>query len=179
MQTNYPDDGTVRVTAKGLKGQKLALRVPAWCREYKLDSEASMQNGYLLTDVPSDDFSCTLTLSVKPVFYEASPLVAADAGKVALAKGPVVYCLEGLDNDGDLHGLCVDLFEPVEESANEELHVPMLTVKGWKKHACACCGGPLYRPASGDYRPARLRFIPYYAFANRAETDMTVWVTKF
>ena len=55
----------------------------------------------------------------------------------------------------------------------------MLTVKGWKKHACACCGGPLYRPASGDYRPARLRFIPYYAFANRAETDMTVWVTKF
>ncbi|MBR5619756.1 MAG: glycoside hydrolase family 127 protein [Clostridia bacterium] len=180
IETNYPDDGTVRVTAAGLSGRKLALRIPAWCLDYRLDGgDAVLQNGYLYTDIPSDDFTCTLTLSMKPTFYEASPRVAADAGKVALMKGPVVYCLEGIDNDDDLHGLCADLFEPVAEDTNEELHVPMLTVKGWRKHACACCGGPLYRPASGDYRPARLRFIPYYAFANRAETDMTVWVTKF
>ena len=179
VETQYPDDGTVRVTAKGLSGQKLALRIPAWCRDYKLDDEAVLQDGYLYTEVLSDDFTCTLTLSMEPTFYEASPRVAADAGKVALAKGPVVYCLEGLDNDGDLHGLCADLFEPVEAAVHGELPVPTLTVKGWRKHACACCCGPLYRPASGDYRPARLRFIPYYAFANRAETDMTVWVTKF
>ena len=180
IETNYPNDGTIRVTAKNLSAQKLALRVPAWCRDYRLDGgEASLQNGYLYTDVTSDDFVCTLTLSVQPTFYEASPRVAADAGRVALMKGPVVYCLEGIDNDGDLHGLCADIFEKVGQSEQADLRVPMLTVKGWRKHACACCGGPLYRPVSGDYRETTLRFIPYYAFANRAETDMTVWVTKF
>ena len=100
-------------------------------------------------------------------------------GKVALVCGPVVYCLEGLDNEGDLHGLYADIFEQAEAGRDDALGVPTLTVKGWRKRACACCGGPLYRPVNGDFRPVKLRFIPYYAFANRAETDMAVWVTKF
>ena len=55
----------------------------------------------------------------------------------------------------------------------------MLTVNGWRKFACGCCADSLYHPVKGDYRPAKLRYIPYYAFANRGESDMTVWLTKF
>ena len=180
VQTDYPDSGVVRITATGLAGKRLALRIPGWCREYDLDGgEPAADKGYAYLDVPTDDFSCTLRLAMQPTFYEASPRVAADAGKVALVCGPVVYCLEGLDNEGDLHGLYADIFEQAEAGTDDALGVPTLTVKGWRKRACACCGGPLYRPVNGDFRPVKLRFIPYYAFANRAETDMAVWVPKF
>ncbi|MBQ7542405.1 MAG: glycoside hydrolase family 127 protein [Clostridia bacterium] len=179
VRTAYPEDGMIRIAASGLAGRRLALRIPGWCRSFELDgAEAVTEKRYACFTVPTDDFACTLRLAMEPVFYEASPRVTADAGKVALAKGPVVYCLEGLDNEGDLHGVCADIFETPEAGTDEALGVPTLTVRGWRKKACACCGGPLYRPVSGDYRPVKLRFIPYYAFANRDETDMAVWVPK-
>ena len=179
QETDYPSNGTVRFTVTGLSGKTVAVRIPVWCRKFDLDgAEAQVQNGYAYIQVPADDFAFTLLLSMEPTFCEASPLVHADMGKVALVKGPVVYCMEGVDNDCDLHGLCADIFEKAEESTNAD-GIPMLTVKGFRKFACGCCTGPLYRPVNGDYRPAKLRFIPYYAFANRGESDMTVWVTKF
>ena len=73
----------------------------------------------------------------------------------------------------------IDIFETPEESVEPSIGVPMLTVNGWRKFACGCCTGALYRPVNGDYRKTKLRFVPYYAFGNRGENDMTVWVTKF
>ncbi len=182
QQTDYPDTGTVRFEAQGLAGKRIALRIPGWCRKYDLDgvdARGQAEKGYVYIRVPSDTFVFTLLLDMQPVFYEASPRVLDDMGKVALVKGPVVYCMEGIDNANDLAGLCADIFDPVCESAEVFPGVPTLTASGWRKFECTCCGGPLYRPASGDYRPAKLRFIPYYAFANRGETDMAVWVPKF
>ncbi len=178
--TDYPNDGTVRFAAKGLAGKRIALRTPGWCGKCEVQGvPVQTEKGYAYLTVPTDDFTFTLMLDITPAFFEASPRVHNDAGKVALVKGPVVYCLEGVDNDGDLSGLCADIFEKAAEGVEPRLGVPMLTVPGWRKFACGCCGEPLYRPVSGDYRPAKLRFIPYHAFANRGDTDMTVWVTKF
>lgn len=180
QQTDYPNSGTVHFTVKGFGGKRVAVRIPAWCQRFDMDgAEPEVKDGYAYVTVDTDDFAFTLILEMKPMFYEASPKVAADMGKVALQKGPVVYCLEGVDNDGDLHGLCADIFETPEECVEPSIGVPMLTVNGWRKFACGCCTGALYRPVNGDYRKTKLRFIPYYAFANRGESDMTVWVTKF
>ena len=179
QQTDYPHSGVVRITASGLCGKTLALRVPSWCTQYDLSCPSlRTEKGYVYVRVPDDAFTLTLDLHMQPAFFEASPLVRDDMGKVALQKGPVVYCLEGVDN-GELHGLCADIFEPVTESEEPALHVPMLTVRGWRKFACGCCADSLYAPVQGDYRPAQLHYIPYYAFANRGESDMTVWLTKF
>ena len=179
QSTDYPASGVVRLTAQGLSGKTLALRIPAWCTSYDLRVESvRTEKGYVYVAVPTDDFTVTLDLHMQPQFFEASPLVRNDMGKVALQKGPVVYCLEGVDN-GDLHGLCADIFETIDETTEPALSVPMLTVNGWRKFSCGCCGSALYAPVKGDYRPVKLRFIPYYAFANRGESDMTVWLTKF
>ena len=180
QQTDYPNDGTVRFAAKGLAGKRIAVRIPGWCRKCDVQgATVQTEKGYAYLTVPDDDFAFTVTFDMTPVFFEASPRVHNDMGKVALVKGPVVYCMEGVDNGGDLSGLCADIFEKAEEGVEPKLGVPMLTVSGFCKFECGCCGGPLYRPVSGDYRPAKLRFIPYYAFANRGDTDMAVWVPKF
>lgn len=180
QETSYPNNGTVQFTVKGLQGKKIAMRIPSWCKRYDMDgAEPTAEKGYAYVDVTADEFVFTLKMDMAPMWYEASPKVAADMGKVALVKGPVVYCLEGVDNENDLHGLCADIFEMPEESTEPTLGVPMLTFSGWRKFACGCCTGALYRPVNGDYRKTKLHFIPYHAFANRGETDMTVWVTKF
>ena len=179
QQTDYPSSGKVQLTANGLSGKTLALRIPGWCSGFTLSCDTiRTEKGYVYIAVPSDSFTCTLDMQMTPAFYEASPKIWNDMGKVALVKGPVVYCLEGADN-GDLHGLCADIFETVTETTEPTLGVPMLEVSGWRKFECGCCDHALYRPVQGDYRPVKLRFIPYFAFANRGESDMTVWVTKF
>lgn len=179
MDTAYPSDGVVHFSVSSLSGKAVAVRIPGWCTNFTLSADHEVRDGYAYIPVSSDNFTFTLNLQMKPAFFEASPRVSADAGKVALQKGPVVYCLEGVDNENDLNGLCADIFESAEESVDDETGIPTLTLRGFRKFACGCCNETLYRPVNGDYRPTKLRFIPYYAFANRGETDMKVWVTKF
>jgi len=111
-------------------------------------------------------------MSVK--FYHAHPAVRADAGKVALMRGPVVYCLEGVDNGPALHDLTVDTHSAAEEQFDPRFGMPVLKVKGTASALSA--QEPLYTDAPAGRKDTVLTFIPYYGFANRGESDMAVWV---
>lgn len=179
QSTRYPDDGAVAFEAKGMRGKRLAVRIPSWCSNYSFDKQPSdVTKGYAYFDIDSDKFELSYEMEMTPKWYEASAKVWADAGKVALARGPVVYCVEGVDNGRELWTLYADIFSPVKEIRDEKLNLLCLDAAGYKKAECCCRPSPLYRPVSGNFLPARLRFIPYYAFANRGETDMAVWVGK-
>jgi len=179
QSTSYPDDGAVALRVLGMRGKTLAVRVPFWCDEFTLSAPYEIRDGYAYMSVTDDDFSVSYVMDMKPKWYESSCRVWENAGKVALMRGPVVYCLEGVDNGGGLWNFSADMFEPVAAYTDEALGITCLSAGGYKKASCECERAELYRPASGNYLPVKLKFIPYYAFANRGESDMAVWVSRF
>lgn len=165
----------------------IALRIPDWCAgEYQLKgtegAETWIENGYLYVKKAwSESDFVELDFLMKVRVYEADSRVREDAGKVAVMRGPIVYCLEKADNGKDLHLLSLDVnSEP--EVAGVEIEgtvVKGITLSGLRQEPVYIKGTSLYRVAQEVKRnPALLRFIPYYTWANRGENEMAVWVLR-
>ncbi len=178
QETDYPTGNTVRFIVENGDGIELAIRIPGWCRGFSLRTEAEnrpeMENGYSVIRCEGDVFEATLTMEMKPELIEANPEVQADTGRAALRRGPVVYCIEAADNGERIFDLRVDSELMAEEEYSEEMKMPVITARGWRRKAEK--GRWLYRPVSGGMEETKIRFIPYYAYANRGESDMLVWV---
>lgn len=178
VETNYPVDGDVRVRVLGGAGKRLKVRLPGWCRHYTADRAHTVDRGYLTFDVPGDDCAFEIGFDLTPCFITADPRVAEDVGKVAVRRGPVVYCAEAVDTDASLALVRADTAETPRVIPDDGTYgVPTLVMK-----ACVIApddDAPLYSadPAVRT-TPAELPLIPYFAFANRGETDMRVWLTK-
>lgn len=178
VTTDYPVTGRVRIEGKGYAHGEIALRMPSWCRGYRLTKDgvpatAAEEGGYLVLAVPKD-FCLQLDFDMRPTFWESNPRVRENAGKVALCRGPVVYCMEGADNGENLFALSVDTAGRIAEEPDPLTGLVRLSAKGFRDEPFR----DLYRESEGARRPVDLRFIPYFAFANRGETDMEVWVRK-
>lgn len=171
--TDYPTGNSVRFRVEGGDGVELAIRIPGWCHAFKLDAEYVMENGYAVVRCAGDAFEATLEMSMEPELIEANPEVQADVGRVALRRGPVIYCLESNDNGDRLQDIRVDADLQAEVEYSEEARMPVVYARGWRRQATK--GKWLYRPVSGEMEEMRLKFIPYYTFANRGESDMQVW----
>ena len=173
MKTYYPHDGNVRLTVTGAKGKTLFVRVPGWCKRYTFSLPCTLSNGYAAFSVDSDSFTLDIAFAMEPVFYFAHPAVRADAGKKALMRGPLVYCLEGVDNEGDLFDLTVDTKTAPEMRFDPFFGANVLT---FPAETAETADAPLYSADGTPRKQTTATFIPYYAFANRGETDMAVWV---
>lgn len=173
QSTDYPSDGSVTIRVSGAPA-KLAVRIPSWCRDCSAGAERAenlgISGGYLFFDC-EDGAKIELDFDMSPVIISADPSVHEDSGKVAVMRGPVVYCAEGVDN-GDIFSLAVSP-ELNAEPVDLGFGIPALDVDGTRKLGA----GALYAPADEiKYEPTRIRLIPYFAFANRGESDMRVWM---
>ncbi len=175
VKTAYPADGTVTVAVHGGNGKRLHLRVPGWCKAWTCSAPCKTERGYACVDVTQDDFTVTITFDMTPQWVAANPLVKADAGKLALTRGPVVYCAEGVDHPFSLFAAAVDPQAPVEV---KESYGGLPTLQG--KGRLSAAGDGLYYPASESEKqtPVTLRFIPYFTFANRGSSDLLVWLRR-
>ncbi len=169
VETGYPRDGRVRLTVKG--NYTLALRLPGWCESYALNKPAEQKaDGYLYLAVHDGDvIEYDMAMPVR--FTQANPLVRQHAGRAAVEKGPLVFCAEGLDNPLPLRGLILDLNGKAEVTTDEALGTPRLILDGFVRPASE----KLYAPLSKERLPQQISLIPYYAYANRDETDMLIW----
>ena len=176
IKTVYPIDGQVTVTVRGGKGKRLHLRVPGWCKEWTCSAPCETAHGYAVIDVTDDEFAVQMDFDMTPQWITANPRVKADAGKLALMRGPVVYCAEGVDHPFSLFSVAVDSSAPTEiKEAYGGL--PTLQCGGWLPQD----NGALYSPASETEEkktPVTLRFIPYFTFANRGSSDLLVWLRR-
>lgn len=169
IETAYPNQGKVTVTAKGIS--KLAIRIPAWCEHFTLNKIYTIQNGYAIVD--NDGTPVILDMDLTPRRVWADPRVLRAAGQAAIMKGPVVYCAEGVDNgEGELHNYILPADFTAAEYPNETYNLPDLVFPCTKR---VDDGGSLYRNTPPKTEFSTLKLIPYCAFANRAETDMRVW----
>lgn len=180
VETDYPNEKTVKIRGNGYGYKKLFVRIPAWCKKYCFESDgkkisAKVENGYAKVDV-SENFSLTLRIDFAPKFIEANPHVRDLAGKVCLVNGPVVYCLEEIDNGPDLYSVYVRGSEKnFTAEYNGVYGLQTFCVNGKRKVSRK--NAPLYAD-SFETQSVTLKFIPYFAFANREDSDMTVWVHK-
>lgn len=191
QETGYPWDGNIRlhVHADAPIQGRIALRIPGWChgaacRRCGHPIDVRTEKGYLYLQGPwrdGDELVLDLPMPVEQLY--AHPDVAEDAGKVALKRGPIVYCLEGFDQpDTDLFRLvlpgaeadCALDAKPSRIAGHDVmvLHGTALSasVEGWDK--------ALYRSCAPCYVPESFTAIPYFAWANRGVNDMTVWIRK-
>lgn len=187
MESALPWEGRARMTVHtdAPASCTLAFRIPGWCGgeppaiTFPSGIQAEDRDGYrYLSGVWHDGDAVALEFPMPVRVRAADPRVREDMDKAALTRGPITYCLEQADNGPDLH-LCrldparLDGIRPIPAGICGR-PMTFLEAPGLREERD---DGPLYR----DYRPAKtrpatLRFIPYYAWANRGEGEMRVWV---
>ncbi len=174
LETAYPENGKIKITASG--NFTLALRLPAWCKNYTLTggkNAALKADGYIyLETADGEEIEYELDMPVR--FVQANPKVRQCCGRVAVQRGPIVYCAEGVDNPTPLRGLFVDPTAGGEIKKNEALDFYEIELDGFVKPP----SDELYFDYDEALVPQKIKLIPYYAYANRGETDMIVWLTK-
>ncbi len=166
----YPNSGALSFDVRGLRGN-LALRIPGWCAKYEMSCPHTLRDGYAYITL-TEDCTVTLTLDMTPYFAAADPRVQNNAGRAAVMRGPVVYCLEGVDNGENLHGIVLDTEGEIRVSADPASGMTVLDVPAKRMHA------PTLYSRLNNVQTERItaRMIPYSSFANRGESDMLVWV---
>lgn len=183
MKTGYPVDGRVEMQVAG-GSFPLALRIPGWCKSFRLaiDGEPAafhLQDGYavLASDWTGQTVTLELEMPVERVY--AGPQVPHDAGLVCLQRGPLVYCLEEVDNGKRLWNLSLPVDAALETNFEADLleGVTVISATGYRR--ADDDAGVLYRNNGRPVQvPVPLRFIPYYAWANRAVGEMRVWIRE-
>ena len=173
IQTDYPRSGEIRVHAQQLPQKQIALRIPGWCAHFELSAPYTMHSGYALIDVTSDT-EMVLRLDMPAVMMYADPRVRDAQGKAAVMRGPVVYCMEAHDQTADVFCLSLKENAVITASSADPFGLPNLKAEGYETLIEE--RAPLYRSEPFARRKTELTLIPYYAFANRGESDMRVWI---
>jgi len=188
QKTEYPWKETVRLTVRPERPARftLALRIPGWCRAARLKVNGKptglariTKRGYArLTRLWRTGDTVELRLSMPVERIEAHPSVREDCGRVALMRGPVVYCLEQIDNGPDLHDITLPAGARLQSRFEPETLGGVVTVTATATHRDpANWRGRLYRPTGASRkRRVRVKAVPYYAWANRGPGEMLVWI---
>jgi DUF1680 family protein len=169
--TDYPADGAITLRCATDK-EHLALRIPGWCRTFRLYRPYTLTDGYAYIDLDGET-EVRLDLHMPVTAVMANRQVHDCAGRVALTRGPLVYCIEGVDNGEDLKSVAIDP-KGVFELSDREFLLPSIVTTGYRPAASEA----LYAVAEDTYETFPLKLIPYYAFANRGTTEMHVWLLK-
>lgn len=171
QKTDYPNNGKITVRCNSNKKQ-IAFRIPCWCKSFNINKKYSIKNGYAYVDLDSEE-NIELELDMPVRIISANRRIHSDAGRIAVMRGPVVYCAEGIDNGADIKSIALPA-ESVFELAESEFLLPILKTEAYRPFG----SDSLYYEAVDDYEKIPLTLIPYYAFANRGESEMQVWLLR-
>ena len=166
VKSSYLTDGGVKIKINPKKSMRLALRIPSWCKNYKISALYEIKKGYAYIDV-NGETKINASFELKPRFVACTSNVRANVGKVALCRGPVVYCIEGVDNGADLQQLIVNADSVFSESGD------CITVNGLRENAHESLYYDYEKPT---YEKTKIKFIPYCKWGNRGENEMCVFV---
>ncbi|HRL12867.1 MAG TPA: glycoside hydrolase family 127 protein [Aggregatilineales bacterium] len=190
QQTRYPWDGTVemRVGCERPAAFALALRIPGWCRAHRVEVNGEpvsgrLERGYLhLERAWHDGDRVTLTLEMPVERMTPHPMIRHDAGQVALQRGPIVYCLEQVDNGPRLANVTLPPDAPLTTAFDENLLGGAAVIYGMAQRVePGDWPGGLYQPGGAadlQRTPFAFRAIPYYLWANRDPGEMRVWIRE-
>ena len=187
--TNYPWNGDIGITIDTEQEIEftLALRLPGWCKKawLKINRE-SVEIGELIKDgylcikrnwSRGDQVNLILDMPVERIY--AHPKLRYNAGKVALQQGPLVYCLEEVDNGSNLAGIYLPSDSELTVKYRWDLLGGVNVISGNALRVDeSSCSGALYSTEDYHYKEFRITAIPYFAWSNRESGEMSVWINK-
>lgn len=189
QETAYPWDGDIRieVTPEEKAEFAISLRIPGWCRGATLSVNGAAQE---LDEITTDGYATIwrswsagdvirlhLPLDIRRLY--AHPDATENAGRVALKRGPVVYCVEQADVGVLPQQLSIAPDAPITAEFRPDLlggatvltgPATRTTTKGWE--------GRLYAEAPPATEPAQFTAVPYHLWANREAGGMLVWMME-
>lgn len=175
MTTDYPYGGNVNLHIEKASGLSMRLRCPSWARgkaSVRLNQRvvsAPLENGYFVLPgalADGDEIEMSLPMEVRCVY--ANVRLGEDVGKVALMRGPLLYCLEQVDNGTGLSAV----FLPRGAAMTEEKETAATPLKGTIKLKAegmrmVSAEDSLYSETAPSFEKCPLTFIPYYLWGNR------------
>jgi uncharacterized protein len=195
QSTNYPWTGDVNleVSPKGKQDFTLKIRVPGWVRGdvvpgnlYSYTDKKTLAftvkvNGKVMTSaIEKGYFSINRSwkkgdkvevhFDMEPRTVKAHPAVEADRGKIAVERGPVVYCAEWPDNDFNIFSIILNKKPVFSVQSKPELLYGINTIQTDAQSLSYDAQGRLVT------KDVKLNMIPYYAWAHRGSGDMAVWL---
>lgn len=190
VESSYPWEGkvTYKISPKN-DSFTLAIHIPSYVKIHaagtsvKVNGESvaieeNLKKGYLYLTrswKEGDTVEVLFDLPVRKVF--ANQRVREDAGCVALMRGPIVYCFEGVDNGEDIQALRIPRELNAETfTCNEGIMkgITCLKMPGYKLETSE----ELYSEERPEKKEVTLMAVPYYAWANRGENQMRVWMLE-
>ncbi len=167
--TNFPWNGqvSIRIEETCSSPYEILLRIPGWCRSFELNlngkriDRASMHKGYVVLSgawKAGDEISLNFDLSIQLV--RSHPNVKENVNKIAIQRGPIVYCLEEIDNDSIDH-VSVSNDTRFQAVYEHELLEGVVAIY-----------------ATGKQERDSFVAVPYYAWDNRKPGKMRVWLPE-
>lgn len=185
QETSLPWSGDVTITVKGQSAIGLALRTPSWASgagQFQCSADGEIKDGYIHIP-PTASADVKLTFSVAPRTIYANPLTGKD--EMCLARGPLIYCIEDVDNDNE--GIDIDTVALVDTEVREGAKTSIAGVDGvvplvakgrqlvpWKSQS-------LYgaQPWQYEKKARDVVAVPYFLRANRGGNGaMRVWTKR-
>ncbi|MDB6166768.1 MAG: Conserved hypothetical periplasmic protein, partial [Lacunisphaera sp.] len=193
QMTDYPWDGTVKLVISQAPAQPVALRlrVPGWAdaSQVRLNgkplTDFKVEHGYVaITQIWRPGDAITLNLPMAPQLVVANPLVEEARNQVAVMRGPVLYCAESPDLPAGTTVPQVYVssqidFQPVAGLGRVpgKLAETAVLLRGTGLRLVEPQWKTLYRPrGAAKFESFELTLIPYYAWANRGKSTMSVWL---
>ena len=192
QSTQYPWEGTVEISVSPASAEEFTLfvRIPGWSKQ-----NAVKVNGKEIAGVRAGEYlpvrrrwtsgdKLVLAFDMRPQVVHANPAVADDRGRIALQRGPVVYCMEQLDQlEASKDSTIFPRYTAqVTESTTERYDASLLDGVVVLEHPGAllpAAAPALYQaalPEAAAGKDTRLKMIPYYAWSNRDLSAMQVWI---
>jgi uncharacterized protein len=194
QQNNYPWDGNLKFTISTAKANtfNLLVRIPGWVNNTAIPSDLytfqntssakpeikvngqvvdySIQNGYAAINrvwKKNDVIEVNLPMEVRRVV--ANEKVTNDIGKIALQRGPIMYCAEWADNNGKTSNIIIPSAVNFTSEFNPAILNGVMTLKA-NVPAVVISGNENITTQNQNFTA-----IPYYSWANRGKGEMTVW----
>lgn len=183
--TEYPWNGKIhfQVSADTTQPLTLAIRIPTWSKTYTLKENgkeivAEMQeNGYVYVQ---RDFHAgvglDLELDMRPRFVQSNRKVHYNVGKVAIIRGPLVYCIEEADNGKYLAEISIDPKQALTEQESEDFGKCVLIDGKGVRRENKTGEESLYALYETEEVPVNIKAVPYFLWNNRGKGEMQVWI---
>ncbi len=183
QETNMPWSGDVSIIVKGGSDIGLALRIPGWASQsdqFKCSAEGELKDGYLHIS-PASNHDIKLTFSLAPRITYANPLTGKD--EICLTRGPLVYCIEDVDNEGiDVDTLALvdgHVKDGSETNITDVEGVIPLVARGRQLIPAESKGLYVSQPWRYEKDAKDVVAIPYFLRANRGgKGAMRVWTKR-
>jgi len=187
-ETRYPWDGKIQIQLQMDEPTDctLSFRIPSWCRSPHitvngelLALDAIVKRGYAHISrrwMESDEIKLHFPMVVERI--ESNPKVHENAGKIALQYGPLVYCLEEVDNGPDLTDICLPVDSELIAAYRENVLGGIVVLSGEGLRSDLSWKDELYRPVTRKKKSVQISAVPYAFWGNRKPGEMTVWIRE-